>query len=70
MASLNGMVKGKVTYREGDGVMLEIPQGPCKIEVEDLDITLSWADGDVQGSAAMPKSDFEQYVADGDLVLE
>lgn len=70
MASLNGMVKGTVTYREGDGVMLEIPQGPCKIEVEELDITLSWADGDVQGSAAMPKSDFEKYVADGDLVLE
>lgn len=70
MARLNGMVKGTVTYREGDGVMMEIPKGPCEVEVEELDITLTWTDGDVHGSTAIPKSDFEQYVADGDLVLE
>jgi hypothetical protein len=70
LTRLNGMVKGMVTYREGDGVMLKIPQGPCEMEIEDLDITLTWLDGDVHGSTAMPKSDFEQYVANGDLELE
>lgn len=70
MARQNAMVKGTVTYREGDGVMMEIPKGPCEVEVEALDITLTWSDGDVHGSTAMPKPDFEQYVADGDLVLE
>lgn len=65
-----GQVKGNVTYREGDGIMMKIPKGPCEIEVEQLDITLTWSDGDVHGSAAIPKSDYEQYVASGDLVLE
>jgi len=70
MARLNGEVKGTVTYREGDGVLMEIPQGPCEIEIEDLDVTLSWFEDDVHCSTAMPRSDYEQYVASGDLVLE
>jgi len=69
MARVHATVRGKVTYREGDGILMEIPPGPCEIEVEDLDVTLSWSDGDVHGSAAVPKSDYEQYVADGALVL-
>ena len=70
MASLNGQVNGTVVYREGDGVLMEIPRGPCEIEIEDLDVTLTWFEDDVHCSTAMPRADYEQYVASGDLVLE
>ncbi len=70
MARLDGRVNGTVTYREGDGVLMEIPRGACVIEVEDLDVTLTWFEGDVHCSTAMPKTDYEHYVAKGLLVLE
>lgn len=70
MARLNGRVTGTVTYREGDGVLMEILRGPCEIEVDDLDVTLTWFEGDVHCSTAIPRSDFDRYVADGDLVLD
>lgn len=70
MARLNGQVSGTVTYREGDGILLEIPRGPCEIELDELDVTLTWSDGGVHGSTAMPRSDFDRYVANGDLVLD
>jgi len=70
MAQLNGRVSGTVTYREGDGVLMEIPIGPCEIEIGELDVTLTWFDDSVHCATAMPRSDFEQYVADGELVLE
>jgi len=70
MARLNGQVTGTVSYREGDGVLIEILRGPCVIEIGDLDHTLSWFEGDVHCSTAMPRSNFDRYVADGDLVLE
>jgi len=69
MTRLTGQVKGEVCYREGDGIMMKIPRGPCEIEVEELDITLAWSDGDVRSSAAIPKSEYEQYLASGALVL-
>lgn len=70
MARLNGEIRGTVTYREGEGVLMQIPPGPCEIEIEDLDVTLTWFDGDVHCSTAMPRSDYQRYVASGDLVLE
>ncbi len=70
MARLNGQVCGTVTYREGDGVLMEIPRGACEIEIEDLDVTLTWFEGDVHCSAAIPRDDYEQYLANGLLALE
>ena len=69
MARRNGRVTGTVKYREGDGVLMDIKRGPCEIEIADLDVTLTWFDGDVHCSTAIPRSDFDRYVADGDLVL-
>lgn len=70
MARLNGRVEGTVTYREGDGILMEVPRGPCEIEIGEMDVTLTWVEGKVHGSAAMPSFDYEQHVASGDLVLE
>lgn len=69
MARLNGQVNGTVSYREGDGVLMEIPHGACEIDTGELDVTLTWFEGDVHCLTAMPKSDYEQYLANGDLVL-
>lgn len=70
MARLTGHVTGKLCFREGEGVLMEIPQGPCGIEIGELDVTLTWVDDSVNGATAMPKSDYERYVADGVLSLE
>jgi len=70
MAQQRGRVKGNVTYREGDGVEIKVPLGPCEIEVTELDVTLSWVDGDTHGSTAIPLSDYERYVASGVLAVE
>ena len=67
MAHHLGEVRGRVAYREGDGVDIEIPPGPCELEVTDLDVTISWNDGATRGSAAIPLADYSRYVAEGAL---
>lgn len=62
-------VVGTVTYREGDGVDIVIPPGACELEVTELDVTITWVEGDTHGSAAMPLADYSQYVASGALKL-
>ena len=70
MAQHRGQVKGSLSYREGDGVEMKVPLGPCEIEVTDLDVTLSWVDGATHGSTAIPLADYARYVASGVLVIE
>ncbi|GAA0765839.1 hypothetical protein LRH25_08830 [Ideonella azotifigens] len=70
MSKLHGKVVGDVSYREGDGMDMKIPQGNCEIEETKLDVTLGWQDGDARGSAAIPLPDFQRYVDSGALVVE
>ncbi len=70
MTQLQGRVVGKVGYREGDGVMLLIPAGPCEIELDELDVTITWVDDKVHGSTAIPRSDFDMHVASGLLLVD
>jgi len=58
-------ITGEVAYRQGDGANITIRPGPVTLELTALDATLSWAEGDNRGSAAMPLSDFNAYVAKG-----
>lgn len=67
MAKQQCDIIGTVTYREGDGVEMEVPKGPCQIEVTDLDVTLSWAEGESHGSAAISLQDYRRFVAEGAL---
>jgi hypothetical protein len=69
MARKNGEVKGKLTYREGDGVEMPIPAGPCEVEITALDVTLTWVDGETHGATAIPLADYHQHVRDGVLVV-
>ncbi|MEO8546683.1 MAG: hypothetical protein ABI434_24065 [Burkholderiaceae bacterium] len=69
MAHKLGQVKGNMTYREGEGVEMPIPTGPCEIEITELDVTLTWVDGDTHGATAIPLADYHQHVRSGLLVV-
>lgn len=69
MIRKHGQVKGTLGFREGDGVLMEVPLGPCEVDIGELDVTLSWNEGDTQHSTAIPKVDFDQFVASDILVL-
>ncbi len=56
-------ITGKVEYREGDGPNVVIRPGACEVDQTAMDATISWADGETRGSAAMPISDFNRLVA-------
>ena len=58
-------VTGKVEYRQGDGANVAIRPGPVEVQTTPTDATLSWADGETHGSAAMPIADFQSYVSKG-----
>jgi hypothetical protein len=57
------LITGVVEYREGDGPFIRIPMGPCEVEATTLDVTISWVDGDTHGVTAIPRTDYERYVA-------
>ena len=64
-----GEVVGPVTYREGDGVEIAIPPGPCELEVTEMDVTITWTDADSHGAAAIPLADYTRFVAAGALKI-
>jgi hypothetical protein len=51
-------------------MMLMIPTGPCEIELDELDVTLTWVEDGVHGSTAIPRDDYEAHVANGLLVVD
>lgn len=64
-----GEIVGNLTYREGDGVSMEIPKGPCEVELTALDATITWVEGDSHGAATIPLSDYARYIAGGVLTV-
>ena len=58
-----------VTYRPGDGAPLQIPTGPVEIDLSADSATLSWtADNGAAGSAAIPLTQYQEYVAQKRIV--
>lgn len=70
MTHLQGRIVGEVNYREGDGMLLRIPPGPCEIELDDIDVTITWVEDGVHGATAIPRGDYDEHVASGVLVVE
>jgi hypothetical protein len=70
MAKKRGRIVGPMTYREGDGMEIEIRQGPCEIDETPLDVTLTWTDGNTHGSTAIPLADYKRYVSTGVLSVD
>ena len=62
-------IQGHVTYREGDGMPIAIPEGLVLTFATDS-VTLSWRDdNNTAGLTALPRDQYELYVADGKIVL-
>lgn len=64
-------IKGHVTYTPGEGVPIAIPQGSrVEVALAPDSATLSWeAEKGVVGLTAMPRTQFDEYVEDGKIVL-
>ena len=69
MTPKDGRIVGDVFYREGDGQHLPIRRGPCEITVTNLDVTISWTDGDTRGVTAMPLAEYTRLVTTGAIEL-
>ena len=70
MTTHQARIVGKVEYREGDGAPMDIPPGMVSVEFTPNDATLSWADGNSRGVAAMPLIDFKRYEKEGAIAME
>lgn len=60
-------ITGKVEYREGDGPSIVIRPGPCEVEEGEIDVTISWTEGEARGVAAITMADYRRYLAEGAL---
>lgn len=66
--SQDALVKGEVCFRAGDGMPVEIPDGPVDIEVAADSVTLSWQDAERNvGSAAITRDEYQRYVREGKI---
>ena len=63
-------IVGAIEYREGDGQAMEIRKGPVEVDITELDVTLSWVEGDAHGATAIPVADFQRYVDEGKIELD
>lgn len=64
-------VHGLVTYTPGDGAPLAIPEGRIEVELAADSATLSWEAADnVAGLTAIPISEYERYVLEGNIRAE
>jgi hypothetical protein len=62
------IIRGEVSFRAGDGVLMPIRQGPVDIEIADDSVTLGWAEDDGSaGSTAIPRDEYERYVREGSI---
>jgi len=68
--SQRAIVRGEVTFREGEGVLMPIPPGPVEIEVADDSVTVGWTESDGSaGSTAITRDEYERYVTEGKIRL-
>ncbi len=66
-----GTIQGEVTYREGDGMPIPIPQGPVELVHSHDSVTLSWtADNNAAGVAAIPRDEFDRFAREGNIQVE
>jgi hypothetical protein len=69
--SQHALVRGEVSFRAGDGMMLPIPPGPVEIDVADDSVTLGWSEDDgSRGTTAITTDEYERYVSEGKIRLE
>lgn len=64
------IIRGEVSFRIGDGVMMPIPDGAVDIELAEDSAVLGWTESDGSpGSAAMPLDEYQRYLDEGKIRL-
>lgn len=65
------IIRGEVSFRIGDGVMMPIPDGAVDIELAEDSAVLGWTESDGSpGSAAMPLDEYQRYLGEGKIRLQ
>lgn len=68
--SQHALIRGDVCFRAGDGMMLEVPDGPVDIDLADDSATLSWTDDEGNaGAAAITLDEYKRYLREGKIRL-
>jgi glutathione S-transferase len=62
-------VTGRVEYREGEGVLLELRRGLVEVDLSAMDAIVTWADENFRGRAALPAADLYRYADSGAISL-
>lgn len=63
------LIRGDVEFRAGDGVKMEIPDGPVDVEIAADSVTLSWTEGADVTATAITRDEFDRYVTEGKIRL-
>ena len=65
------VVRGDVTFRVGDGMLMPIPPGPVEIDVADDSVTVGWSESNgAAGSTAITRDEYERYVREGKIRVD
>lgn len=65
------IIRGEVSFRAGDGVLMPIPDGPVEIEVTDDSVTLGWHEENGSlGSTAITRDEYDRYVREGKIRVQ
>ena len=48
---------------------MPIRRGPCEVTVTNLDVTISWTDGDTHGATALPLAEYTRLLTSGAIEL-
>jgi len=68
--TVQATIADHVTYTPGDGAPIVVPKGPVEIELATDSATLSWtADNGAAGLAAIPLTQYKEYVRDKKIIL-
>jgi hypothetical protein len=65
--SQQAIIRGEVSFRAGDGMMLPVPDGPVEIEIADDSVMLHWLEGRDATTTAITRDEFERYVNEGKI---
>jgi len=66
--SQHALIRGEVSFRAGDGILMPIPPGPVDVDVADDSVTLGWTESNgAAGSTAITRDEYERYVREGKI---
>lgn len=67
----HAIIRGEVSFRAGDGVLMPIPDGPVDIEIADDSVTVGWKDDQGNASsAAITRDEYERFVREGKIRVD